>query len=186
MKLKAVSLFVIAGLVFLSFMNGSQEPREGLEVGDKAPEINARLINGKGFSTDSLKGKMILVSFWASYDAPSRIENFRKKVLLDQYRLKSFYKSKGLVVVSVSLDRFKAPYLSSIGRDGIENFYHLCDFKGRESKLAEVFSVEDQMMSFLIDGEGRIVDRSSDLGHIEATLQRLDAQHISHLAFGSR
>ena len=127
---------------------------------------------------------MVLIDFWASYDAPSRIDNFHKKVILEKYGKKSFYKSEGFVIVSISLDRFKAPYLRSIERDGLKEMMHICDFEGENSKWAETFSINGEMMSYLIDGEGRIVEKSNDLDKIESTLKRLDSSQIEGLAFG--
>ncbi len=175
MRIKAVILTLIAGLAFLSFMNGAFTPTIGLEIGDKAPQITSRLIDGTRFTSDSLKGKMVLIDFWASYDAPSRIDNFRKKMLLQQYHDTEFYNSDGFVIVSVSLDRFRTPLLSTIERDELHDFFHLCDFSGRESELASTFGVSEKLTNFLIDGEGRIVERSVDLDKIEATLERLQS-----------
>ncbi len=184
MRFKVISLFFIAAVVFLSSINSSHEVSQGLGIGDKAPILSSELFNGTAFNPESLKGKMVLIDFWASYDAPSRIDNFHKKMILEKYGKKSFYKSEGLIIVSISLDRFKAPYLRSIERDGLKEFMHICDFKGENSKWAETFSIDGKMMSFLVDGEGRIVEKSNDLDKIEATLKRLDSSKIESLAFG--
>lgn len=184
MRFKVISLFFVSALVFLSTINSSHEISQGLGIGDKAPVLNSELLNGAEFNPESLKGKMVLIDFWASYDAPSRINNFHKKMILDKYGKKSFYKSEGLVIVSISLDRFKAPYLRSIERDGLNAFMHICDFKGVSSQWAEAFSINDEMMTFLVDGEGRIVEKSNDLDKIDAALKRLDSAQIEGLAFG--
>jgi peroxiredoxin len=168
-------MLIVAGLAFLSFMNGTSQPGTGLQIGDKAPLINQHLIDGPEFDIESLKGKMVLIDFWASYDAPSRIDNFRKKMLLEQYANSEFLNSEGFVIVSVSLDRFKAPLFRSIERDGLQDFYHLCDFNGLESQLAATFGINGQLTNFLIDGEGRIVEKSVSLDLIEATLDRLES-----------
>ncbi|HKL71753.1 MAG TPA: TlpA disulfide reductase family protein [Marinilabiliaceae bacterium] len=184
MRFKVISLFFVSALVFLSTINSSHETSLGLGIGDKAPILDSELLNGVEFNPESLKGKMVLIDFWASYDAPSRVDNFHKKMILDKYRKKSFYKSEGLVVVSISLDRFKAPYLRSIERDGLKEFMHICDFEGENSKWAEAFAIDGEMMTYLVDGEGRIVEKSSDLDKIDAALKRLDSAQIEGLAFG--
>ena len=67
-------IFVVLMMIsFISFsFVGKDTPTEGLSIGDKAPEFNIcgekQLINLK-----DLKGKYVLLSFWASYDAPSRM-----------------------------------------------------------------------------------------------------------------
>lgn len=166
---------IFVGLAFVSFMNGSSEPAIGVNVGDRAPKIESRLLDGSLFDSDTLKGKMILVDFWASYDAPSRIDNPRKKNILEQYRNSEFLNSDGFVIISVSLDRFKTPLYRTIERDGLQDFFHLCDLNGLESELADNFKVGDDFPNFLIDGEGRIVEKSSDIEKIANTLNRLES-----------
>jgi len=182
MRFKVVIMIAIAGLAFLSFINGTFKPATGLKIGDKVPSIESDLLDGTSFNLDSLKGKMVLIDFWASYDAPSRINNFRKKIILDQYKNSGFVNAQGLVIINVSLDRFKSPLKQSIKRDELEEFLHLCDFKGRESDLVSLFSVKDEMPNFLIDGEGRIVASSHQLEKIETTLERLEKLDPSRLA----
>ncbi len=175
-------MIFLAGLVFLSFFNGHSEPTTGLKVGNKIPIIQSDLLDGSKFNLSSLKGKMVLIDFWASYDAPSRLDNFRKKMILDQYRNSNFFNAQGLVILSVSLDRFKSPLNQSILRDELEVFLHICDFKGRQSDLAQTFSVQKHFTNYLIDGEGRVVASSSGLEQIESTLERLEKLNPSQLA----
>ncbi|GAO31124.1 TlpA family protein disulfide reductase [Geofilum rubicundum] len=182
MRFKAVTFTIFVGLAFVSFMNGSTEPAIGVNVGDRAPKIESRLLDGSLFDSEALKGKMVLVDFWASYDAPSRIDNPRKKHILEQYRDSEFLNSDGFVVISVSLDRFKTPLYRTIERDGLQDFFHLCDLNGLESELAESFKVGDDFPNFLIDGEGRIVEKSSDIEKIANTLKRLESVDREHFA----
>jgi len=175
MRIKAVTFTIFVGLVFASFMNGSFEPSVGVNIGDKAPEIESRLLDGSSFNAKDLKGKMVLVDFWASYDAPSRIANVRKRTILEQYKNSEFLNSNGFVIVSISLDRFKTPLYKSIERDGLEDFLHLCDLKGEDSDLARLYEIDDAFTSFLIDGHGRIVEKSNDIEKIATTLDRLQS-----------
>jgi thiol-disulfide isomerase/thioredoxin len=186
MRVKTITLVLIAGLAFLSFINGAFEPQTGNQVGDKAPLITSRLIDGTEFNTDSLKGKMVLIDFWASYDAPSRIDNSRKKIILEKYANSEFFNSEGFVIVSVSLDLYRTPLLKSIERDALQDFFHVCDFNGRESILAQLFAAGDELTNVLIDGDGRIVERSANLEKIEATLHRLESSNLSQIAFNKR
>ena len=175
MKFRAVTLTIFGGIMFLSFMSGSSDPSVGVSVGDKAPEIESYLLDGTRFDSRNLKGKMILVDFWASYDAPSRIDNPRKKMILEQYQDSKFLNSDSFVIVSISLDRFKTPLNKVIERDGLQTFFHLCDFDGNASKLAQSFGISDEFYGFLIDGEGRIVEKSKDIEAIAGTLERLES-----------
>jgi peroxiredoxin len=164
---------ILAGLLFLSFINGSPTPKEGLQVGDRIPEINYPLVNGQPFDTETLRGKMVLLDFWASYDAPSRIESFEKKNLLESYKNSSFLKGKGFEIVSISLDRFRTPLLQAIDRDELDSFFHICDFKGRESQIAKEFNNQYKLTNYLIDGDGRIVAASQDIEKIRHTIEQL-------------
>ncbi len=182
MRFKAVTFAIFVGLSFVSFMNGSTEPATGVKIGDKAPKIESHLLDGSLFNSESLKGKMVLVDFWASYDAPSRIDNPRKRTILAQYQNSEFLNSNGFVIISVSLDRFKTPLYRSIERDGLQDFFHLCDLNGLDSELAEAFKVSGDFPNFLIDGEGRIVEKSSDIEKIVATLERLESVNREQFA----
>lgn len=164
---------ILAGLVFLSFINGSPKPGQGLQIGDEIPAINYPLYNGEPFHTDSLKGKMVLLDFWASYDGPSRIASFEKKELLETFKNSHFLNGDGFEIVSISLDRFRTPMLQAIERDELESFKHLCDFQGRKSTIVQRFNNQEKLTSYLIDGEGRIVDVSDNPGKIKETLSRL-------------
>ncbi len=173
MENRILLILILTGLLFLSFINGSPTPKEGLQVGDQIPEINYPQINGQPFQTTSLRGKMVLLDFWASYDAPSRIESYDKKELLETFKNHSFLKGNGLEIVSISLDRFRTPLKQAIERDELENFLHLCDFKGRESQIVKQFDNQRKLTNYLIDGDGRIVATSQDIKKIRQTLELL-------------
>ena len=71
----------------------------GVEVGQTAPEIHGELIDGKKFSLGALKGKVVLVNFWASWCEPCREE----MPAIEAYLKKN--KSKGLEVLAITLDK---------------------------------------------------------------------------------
>jgi peroxiredoxin len=173
MRNKLLLITILAGLGFLSFINGAPEPQEGLQVGNKLPTISRSLLDGTPFHTDSLRGKMIYLDFWASYDAQSRTESYRKKKILNRYQDASFMNGEELVVVSISLDRFKTPLKQAIERDELQKIKHICSFKGRDSEIAKKFEVTREMTDYLIDGKGRIVASTQNLDEIEQTLARL-------------
>ncbi|PWE01467.1 TlpA family protein disulfide reductase [Marinilabilia rubra] len=173
MRNKLLLITILAGFVFLSFINGSPEPRDGLQVGNKIPSINQPLLDGTAFTTDSLKGKMVLLDFWASYDAPSRVESSAKKELIRKYNNHKFLNGKDFVIVSISLDRFKSPLMQVIKRDQLNEMYHICNFKGRNSEIAKKFQTTEDMTNYLVDGHGRIVSVSKNMEKIDETLARL-------------
>jgi thiol-disulfide isomerase/thioredoxin len=167
-------VLAIVGFGFLSFNNDTNQPPVGLNVGDCAPLINATLLSGAEFASSDLKGKMVLIDFWASYDAGSRIANPIKAALYTEYQSKLFRNGQGFTVVSVSLDRFRNPLQKTIDADKLEYPYHICDFNGRESNLVETYQGQD-LKKILIDGSGRVVVVSTNIEDITKALQRLSA-----------
>ena len=171
-KLKLIILVVLAGPGFLSFINGVPEPKVGLELGDKVPELRTTLLDGADFDLESLHGKMVLIDFWASFDGESRVENHGKMMLQKKYANTKFYNGEGFVVVSVSLDRFKSPLAKAIKEDGLTKALHICDYQGAESSIAKSFAVK-KPVNYLIDGDGRLVARSSSINKVAESLEYL-------------
>lgn len=169
---KLTAVLAMVGFGFLSFINETSEPAIGLKIGDRAPSINTSLISGVDFVSTDFEGQMVLIDFWASYDAGSRIGNHTKATLIDQYKDQSFLKGEGLTIVSISLDRFKNPLVKAIETDKMDYPYHICDYNGRESKLVSTFKAQDHR-KILVDGVGRIVAVSTSMDDISSTLQRL-------------
>lgn len=139
---------------------------------DQIPNIVTQLIDGTPFSGDTLRGKMVVINFWASYHAESRMNSYLLVELANQYKERSFYKGDGLEVVSISLDRFKSPLKRAIEIDGTQAFYHICDYLGVQSSLIRSFEIT-QPVNLLVDGEGRIIARDFDVKEIESTLKLL-------------
>jgi peroxiredoxin len=171
-KLKNLFLVLTVGLVFISFINGVPEPKIGLNIGDKAPDLKTSLLNGSDFDLQSLKGKMVLIDFWASYDGNSRVDNHQKMILRKKFANSKFHKGEGFVVVSISLDRFKSPLTKAIKEDYFSNALHICDYKGVESPLAKTFKVTSPI-NYLIDGDGRLVAISSSIEKVSSSLEYL-------------
>ena len=171
-KLKLLLLVVLVGPGFLSFINGIPEPKVGLSLGDRVPELQTTLLNGDEFDLKSLQGKMVLLDFWASYDGESRMENHQKMMLQKKFANSKFYKGEGFVVVSISLDRFKSPLNKAIREDGLINALHICDYKGAESSISKTFQV-DKPINYLIDGDGRLVACSPSMDKVSESLEYL-------------
>ena len=172
MKLLKLSIFItIIGTIFLSFNTGSPPYKTGMKIGDEIPELNTSLITGEPFSLDELQGKMVIIDFWASYNAPSRVKNNEIEALRQRFSDSGFHNGKGLEVVSVSLDRFMTPVKKAIAMDNIESFYHICDLQGVNG-LAKKFGVTEPL-TILIDGDGRIVTKTTSVNKISDALSLL-------------
>jgi peroxiredoxin len=119
-------------------------------AGDQAPLFTLNDTNGKSVSLAGLKGKVVLIDFWASWCEPCRAEGPNLK---EQYRL---YKDKGFEILSVSLDTDRKDWLKAIADDGL-TWYQVSDLKGYRSEVVKSYGIGGIPSFFLIDRNGKIL-----------------------------
>lgn len=131
-----------------------------LAVGAPAPEISLPNLDGQPIALSSLKGKVVLVDFWASWCKPCRKEN------PNVVRLYNAYKEKGFEVFSVSLDGLpqqpdgKSAWAQAIQQDQLSWPSHVSDLKGWSSSVVPLYNVKGIPLTFLIDREGNIIGKN--------------------------
>ncbi|MEA3317035.1 MAG: TlpA disulfide reductase family protein [Bacteroidota bacterium] len=150
MKRKLTLLFAL-GVISINIYS------QNLEEGDKAPNIIQNSFNGDEFDLSELKGKMVLIDFWASWCKPCRKENPNIVEIYKEYKDESFKNGEGFTILSVSLDFKKENWIKAIKNDKLEWPYHVCDFKGWRNAAGVKYNVKSIPTSYLIDGKGIIV-----------------------------
>lgn len=126
----------------------------GLGVGDPAPDIQMAGVDGEVLKLSDLKGKVVLIDFWASWCGPCRRENPH---VVNAYRT---YGPRGFEVFSVSLDKSQDPWVKAIAQDGLTWPNHVSDLAGWNNAAAQAYGVRSIPHTILIDQEGNILARN--------------------------
>ena len=138
----------------------------GLNVGERAPEIALNDPNDKLIKLSSLKGKVVLIDFWASWCMPCRMENPNVVSAYNQFKGKNF------TILGVSLDKDKSDWLQAIADDQL-HWNQVSDLKFWNSKAVEVFKFDGIPYNILIDPAGKVIAESLRGEELESKLKEV-------------
>lgn len=134
-----------------------------IPVGSEAPDFTQNTPEGKPFKLSSLRGKVVLVDFWASWCRPCRMENPNVVKAYKQYR------SKGFDVLGVSLDKTKEAWTNAIKQDGL-TWHHVSDLAYWNNAVAQQYGVSSIPFSVLVGRDGKVLAKNLRGPALEAKL----------------
>ncbi len=132
-------------------------------LGKPAPDFTLPDVNGKPVALSSLKGKYVLVDFWASWCKPCRMENPNVVAAYNKFKNKNF------TILGVSLDEDKNAWLGAIKKDGL-NWQHISDLKQWESMVIPLYQFDGIPYNVLLDPQGVVIAEGLRGADLEAKL----------------
>jgi|HubBroStandDraft_1064217.scaffolds.fasta_scaffold342781_2 peroxiredoxin len=154
-------------LLFIIFLSplclaGFSQPKKG----KPAPEIALSNMEGNQVSLADLKGRVVLIDFWASWCGPCRYNNPRLVKLYQKYH------EKGFEILGVSLDNNPASWKQAVQQDKLE-WIQVNDNQGWDASVAKLYRVNAIPVSFLIDKEGIIREIDMEGRALESKIKSL-------------
>ncbi len=162
--------------------------KQKIKVGQTPPNISMKSPDGKTYSLSDLKGKVVLIDFWASWCGPCRRENPNVVKTYNKYN------KDGFEIFSVSLDGIhpkvlprlkdqsqidqqteaaKNKWVAAIKKDGLLWNYHVSDLKHWGSLVAKEYGVSSIPKTFLLGRDGKIAAINPRGAALEPALKKL-------------
>lgn len=153
-------------ILFFIFSLVPQLRSQVIKQGYYAPEIALPSVNGDTLKLSSLKGKVVLLDFWASWCGPCRASN--KKVS----KIYSKYKNKGFEIFGVSIDAEHSDWVKAIRQDNIK-WLQVNDPGNWNAPIVSQWSIYGIPTSYLIDKEGKLIAMDLEAKDLEKVLDKM-------------
>ena len=159
-------IFVVLFIVLVSFVD-KDNIFSGHNVGDKAPQFTLTATDraGQSLSLKELRGEYVLLSFWASYDAASRMQN----VLLHKAIAEM---PGGVKMVSVSFDKYHSVYSETIRHDKIDPAVSFVELAGERSPLFKQYRLNRGLKNYLLNPDGVIIAKDVQADELAAYVKK--------------
>ena len=159
-------IFVVLLICSLTAFVEKDKPTGGLSEGDVAPDFKIESTsNGQpAFKLGNLKGKYVLLSFWASYDAQSRMQNASLSNALRSTA------RNNVKMVSVSFDEYQSIFEETIRKDQIVTPTCFVETKGESSGLFKKYRLGRGFTNYLLDENGVIIAKNISAAELSAYL----------------
>ena len=160
-------IFVVLLIGSLTSFVEKDKPTGGLNVGDIAPDFKIQSMSaGQPLAELSdMKGKYVLLSFWASYDAHSRMQNASLSNVL-----RSASRNENVEMVSVSFDEYQSIFKETVRKDQIVTPTCFVETKGESSGLFKKYRLGRGFTNYLIDENGVIIAKNISAAELSAYL----------------
>ena len=144
--------------------------RSVIAVGTEAPDIVMAGRDGQNRRLSDLRGKVVLIDFWASWCRPCRAEN------PNVVRLYQRYHDRGFEIFSVSLDNNRDAWLRAIESDGLVWENHVSDLRGWSSAAGRLYGISSIPATVLLDRDGKVLARNLRGSQLEQKLNEIFGQ----------
>jgi len=170
--------YILLIAIFSLFVQNSiaqkKQHLEGIKTGMQAPEIELPNIDGKIIKLTDLRGKMVLINFWAAWCAPCRKKAPALREILHKYNDVEFDDGEnGFKIYSVSLDKNDIAWTNAIAKDSIQCFINVGDMQGWDSQAIEKYHIKRIPTNILVNGEGEIEAINLQPKDLDKKLKRL-------------
>ena len=162
-------IFVVLLISSLTAFVEKDKPTGGLSVGDVAPDFAIESTSSEQYILDlkNLKGQYVLLSFWASCDAQSRMQNASLSNALRSATLDN------VEMVSVSFDEYQSIFEETIRKDQIVTPTCFVETKGEDSGIFKKYRLNRGFTNYLLDGNGVIIAKNISAAELSAYAKRI-------------